>query len=196
MSASGSSSDSITVGKSYEDMEKVEWDNSEAESKASEETEEEEVPEGGVHAWLTVVGSTLIYFASFGIINSFGFFQNYYEHNFLLGVPASTISFVGTVQIMLGNVLAAPAGALFDCYGLKIFLVQGILLGVANALGTQPALVVVGQHFVRRRAFVMGIVAAAGSVGGVCFPVIFAQLADPKRVGFAWSLRVVAGITA
>jgi hypothetical protein len=71
-------------------------------------------------AWLTVVGSSLVYFASFGIINSFGFFQAYYETNLLVGVPASTISFVGTVQLTLMNLLAAPAGSLFDCYGLKV----------------------------------------------------------------------------
>ena len=67
-------------------------------------------------------------------------------------------------------------------------------MGIANAFGSQPALVVVGQHFVRRRAFVMGIVAGAGSIGGVCFPIIFAKLADSDKVGYAWSLRVVAGI--
>jgi MCP family monocarboxylic acid transporter-like MFS transporter 10 len=76
----------------------------------------------------------------------------------------------------------------------QIFLVQGVLLGFANAAGSQPALVVVSQHFVRRRALVMGIVAAAGSVGGVCFPALLAKLADEKQVGYAWSLRVVAGI--
>jgi MCP family monocarboxylic acid transporter-like MFS transporter 10 len=58
------------------------------------------------------------------------------------------------------------------------------------AFGAQPAIVVVGQHFVRRRAFAMSIVAAAGSVGGVCFPIILSQLAPV--IGFAWSLRIVA----
>lgn len=48
----------------------------------------------------------------------------------------------------------------------------------------------------RRRAFVMGIVAAAGSVGGVCFPMIFDQLAKIPSIGFAWSLRAVAIIVA
>jgi hypothetical protein len=74
-----------------------------------------------LHAWLTVIGSCFVYFASFGIINSFGFFQAYYEKNLLIGVPASTISFVGSIQLTLMNLLAAPAGSLFDCYGLKVF---------------------------------------------------------------------------
>lgn len=60
----------------------------------------------------------------------------------------------------------------------------------------QPALVIVGHHFVRRRALVMGIVAAAGSIGGVCFPLIFAWLNGLPRLGYAWSLRVVALIVA
>jgi hypothetical protein len=42
----------------------------------------------------------------------------------------------------------------------------------------------------------MGIFAAAGSVGGVCFPVIFARLVAVEGVGFAWALRVVALIVA
>ena len=61
-----------------------------------------------------------MYFATFGIINSFGFFQNYYQRGGLESVPAATVSFVGTMQITLMNVLAAPVGALFDCYGLKV----------------------------------------------------------------------------
>ncbi|KAF2009488.1 MFS general substrate transporter [Aaosphaeria arxii CBS 175.79] len=170
---------------------------------------------------LTVLGSCLVYFSAFGIINSFGFFQEYYQSTGLTDTPASTISFIGTLQITLMNVLAAPAGSLFDCYGLKnlyilsglgcaggllalsfsetdelyqLFLIQGVLLGVAIALGAQPALVVAGQHFQRRRALVMGIVAASGSVGGVCFPIIFARLMP--QVGFAWTLRVVATVVA
>jgi MFS transporter, MCT family, solute carrier family 16 (monocarboxylic acid transporters), member 10 len=80
-----------------------------------------------------------------------------------------------------------PEGGLW-----QIFLVQGVLLGIAIAFGAQPALAVLGHHFVRRRALVMGIVAAAGSVGGVCFPIIFTKLAATPTVGFAWSLRIVA----
>lgn len=70
------------------------------------------------------------------------------------------------------------------------FLIQGVLLGLAIAFGAQPAIVVCGQHFYRRRALAMGIVAAAGSVGGVCFPLIFSRLMP--MIGYAWTLRVVA----
>ena len=36
---------------------------------------EAEYPEGGLRGWLAVAGSFLVYFSSFGVINSFGVFQ-------------------------------------------------------------------------------------------------------------------------
>ena len=42
----------------------------------------------------------------------------------------------------------------------------------------------------------MGIVAAAGSIGGVCFPLILAWLNGLPGLGYAWSLRAVALIVA
>jgi hypothetical protein len=89
--------------------------------------EEGEETEGGRQAWLTVLGSSLVYFASFGIISSFGFFQSYYEDT-LVDVPTTTISFVGTLQLTLVNLLAAPAGSLYDRYGLKVCMSPFILL--------------------------------------------------------------------
>ncbi len=88
-----------------------------AESEACVTKEERE---GGVAAWLTVVGSVLVYYASMGLLNSFGFFNNYYSHDFLQNTPTSTIAFIGTLQIALVNSLAAVSGALCDCYSVKV----------------------------------------------------------------------------
>jgi MCP family monocarboxylic acid transporter-like MFS transporter 10 len=76
--------------------------------------------EGGYAAWLTVLGSILVYYASFGIMNSFGFFQDYYSKDFLKDTSASTIAFIGTLQMALMNLLAAISGALCDRYGVKV----------------------------------------------------------------------------
>jgi hypothetical protein len=78
--------------------------------------------EGNCAAWLTVVGSMLVYYSSFGIINSFGFFQDYYSHELLRNATPSIIAFVGTLQIMLMNVLASVSGALCDEYGVTASL--------------------------------------------------------------------------
>jgi len=82
--------------------------------------------EGGREAWLTVAGSALVYYASFGIMNSFGFFQNYYTVVFLKDTPATTIAFCGTLQMFLMNSLAAVSGALCDRYGVKVCALSSI----------------------------------------------------------------------
>ncbi|CAO2657115.1 Nn.00g032410.m01.CDS01 [Neocucurbitaria sp. VM-36] len=195
---------------------------SNVERRASESTTDTEScelkgSEGGCAAWLTVAGSVLVYYASFGIMNSFGFFQNYYTSEFLRNTPTSTIAFIGTLQMALMNSLAAISGALCDRYGVKylylgsgtgtiiallmlslaqpgqfwqIFLVQGLLMGLTIAFGVQPALTVVGQHFKERRALAMGIVSTGSALGGIGFPLMFERLLP--TVGFANALRLTA----
>ncbi|KAG9189589.1 hypothetical protein G6011_06457 [Alternaria panax] len=168
--------------------------------------------EGDRTAWFTVAGSILIYYASFGVMNSFGFFQNYYSSDFLKQTPPSTIAFIGTLQMALMNLLAALSGALCDRYGVKagagttlalvmlsfihsgqfwlVLMTQGLLMGLTIAFGVQPALTVVGQHFKERRALAMGLVSTGSALGGIGFPLMFDQLLP--KVGFANSLRLAA----
>lgn len=82
--------------------------------------DEYEYPEGGLRAWLVVAGSFLVYFASFGVVNSFGFFQTFYQTSYLQGYSATAISFIGTLQITIMYLSGSIAGALFDAYGLKV----------------------------------------------------------------------------
>ncbi|KAK0653681.1 Aspyridones efflux protein apdF [Lasiodiplodia hormozganensis] len=173
--------------------------------------------EDNVRAWLTVLGSSLVYFASFGVTNSFGFFQDYYQTHYLPEYPPSTIAFIGTLQISLMYVVAPIAGALSDIFGLKWiypaaalgccgsliglsfsqpgvlwqpFVFQGVLFGIAVAFNTQPALAVVGQHFKQRRALTMGIVSGASSISGSLLPIMLSYLVP--KIGFGWAVRVVA----
>ncbi|KAI4670315.1 uncharacterized protein J4E79_000596 [Alternaria viburni] len=176
-----------------------------------------QVREGGRAAWLTVFGSILVYYASFGVMNSFGFFQNYYSSDFLKETPPSTIAFIGTVQMALMNLLAALSGALCDRYGVTnlylgsgagtvlaliilsfihpgqfwlVLMTQGLLMGFTIAFGVQPAVTVVGQHFKERRALAMGLVSTGSALGGIGFPLMFDQLLP--RLGFPNSLRLAA----
>jgi MCP family monocarboxylic acid transporter-like MFS transporter 10 len=99
-------------------------------SQSTEETESKKLQEhdGGRAAWLTVAGSILVYYASFGVMNSFGFFQNYYSSDFLKQTPPSTIAFIGTLQMALMNLLAALSGALCDLYGVKVSILHKLYL--------------------------------------------------------------------
>jgi hypothetical protein len=110
------------------------------------------VADGGRTAWLTVLGSVLVFYSSFGIINSFGFFQDYYSHEFLRDTAPSTIAFVGTLQIGLMNVLSTVSGALCDEYGLTASILLSFVRlpggadtdkaysGFTSALGQGPQL--------------------------------------------------------
>ncbi|KAF9699225.1 hypothetical protein EKO04_003208 [Ascochyta lentis] len=188
-----------------------------SESTADSETCATKEREGGRAAWMTVAGSIMVYYASVGVLNSFGFFNNYYSHEFLRNTPTSTLAFIGTLQIALVNSLAAISGALCDQYGVRylymgagsgtaaglvalsfaqpgrfwqVFLVQGLLVGFAAAFGAQPALTVVGQHFKERRALAMGIATTGSALGGIGFPLMFERLLP--TLGFQWMLRVAA----
>ncbi|KAK7709578.1 hypothetical protein SLS57_008633 [Botryosphaeria dothidea] len=147
--------------------------------------EQEPLADGSVQGWLTVLGSTLVYFASFGFTNSFGFFQDYYQTHYLPDYPPSTIAFIGTLQTTLMYVIGPVAGALFDAYGLR-----GVLFGLVVAFNTQPALAVVGQHFKQRRALAMGLVSGGSSISSSFLPIVLSYLVP--KIGFGWSLRVVA----
>ncbi|CBX94664.1 hypothetical protein LEMA_P116670.1 [Plenodomus lingam JN3] len=81
--------------------------------------------EGGAVAWFTVLGSILVYYASFGVMNSFGFFQNFYHTEFLHETPLSQIALIGTMQMALMNSLAVVSGALCDLYGVKVSICSG-----------------------------------------------------------------------
>jgi hypothetical protein len=76
--------------------------------------------EGGVRAWLAILGSFLVYFASFGTANSFGYFQSFYQTEYLQHDSPSVISFIGTIQITLLYLTGPVTGALFDTYGLRV----------------------------------------------------------------------------
>jgi hypothetical protein len=117
--ASASETSSVVMNKP-EQREMASDNTSDESSSGIISIKEEKEKEGGVKGWLTVLGSCLVYFSTFGIINSFGVFQELYKNTYLTDTPASTISFIGTIQILLMNLLAAPAGSLFDYYGLKV----------------------------------------------------------------------------
>lgn len=86
----------------------------------AEPEDDDEYPEGGAQAWLAIAGSFLVYFASFGVVNSFGFFQTFYQQDYLKNYSPSVISFIGTLQITLMYLSGSVAGALFDVYGSKV----------------------------------------------------------------------------
>ncbi|KAI7486011.1 MFS general substrate transporter [Hortaea werneckii] len=170
-------------------------------------------PEGGLEAWLVVLGSFLGMTASFGYMNTIGIYEAYLNTNQLANYEQSTTGWVFSLYIFLSFFCGVQIGPIFDAKGprvlvlsgsvlllLSIFLmgvcteywhfiiVFGILGGVGTSLIFTPAVSSLGHFFFVKRANATGIAAAGGSVGGIIFPLMLQSL-FPK-VGWAWATRI------
>ncbi|KAK3368344.1 MFS transporter, MCP family, solute carrier family 16, member 10 [Podospora didyma] len=174
-------------------------------------------PNGGTTAWLQVVGAFLLFFSSWGLINTFGVFQEYYSETYLASFPPSSISWIGTAQGFLLINFGVLSGPLYDMGYLRgligtgaglifmgllvagevreffgIFLSLSVMVGLGAGCLFVPSVAIVSQYFTSRRPFATGIAAAGGSFGGVVFPIIFRHALD--NVGYSWSCRILAFI--
>ncbi|GAA5999231.1 uncharacterized protein JCM10292_001685 [Rhodotorula paludigena] len=173
---------------------------------------EDEYPEGGMRAWLCVMGSTLVLLATFGWSNSFGALLPYYHANQLSVYTTSQISWIGSAHLFITFAGAFGSGILFDrgyfryqlalgslfwlvgIFALsfahtfwQIFLSQAVCMGLALGIFFSPCLSILGTYFRRRRAFVVGIAASGTAVGAVIFPVLLGQMLE--KSGFPWAIR-------
>ncbi|GAA5924286.1 MCT family MFS transporter [Sporobolomyces koalae] len=178
-------------------------------------------PDGGVRAYLNVVGGFLVLFASFGYTNAFGVYQAYYSQTIYRTYSDSAISWIGSVQLCLFFLLALVAGPLFDkgkfryliaigsivqiasiflipeCHKFwQTMLVQGVMSGVGIGLCFLPALSVQSHWFLKRRAFAIGIVTCGSSFGGIAFPIMLNKLFANRDVGFTDGVRASGYVVA
>ncbi|KDR77522.1 hypothetical protein GALMADRAFT_406904 [Galerina marginata CBS 339.88] len=172
-----------------------------------------EYPEGGLKAILTVLGAFIVLFCTFGQMNAFGTFQAWYAAHQLRHLPASTISWIGSLQLWVFFFSGAPIGRLFDAYGptwlmvagticystsmmltsictqyYQYILCQGVLLGLGVGLMFYPSLASITTHYSRYRATALGIAVAGSSLGGVVYPIVLQRLFE--KIGFGWGVRI------
>ncbi|KAF8624652.1 hypothetical protein AX17_006983 [Amanita inopinata Kibby_2008] len=178
-------------------------------------------PEGGLRAWMVVVGSFLVQFCTFGYTNGFGVYNDYYVRVYLNeNHTSSQISWIGSVQLMLVLSMGLITGRAFDAgyfYHLiiggsilfvfslfmlslaqpqqyyQVFLAQGLALSTAIGMLYIPSLAIISHYFRRRRAFVMGISASGSAVGGTIHPIMLNQLFH-GRAGFRNGVRASAAL--
>lgn len=175
------------------------------------------VPDGGLQAWLQVVGSWVCLVATWGLVNTYGVFQTYYENTLLTTSSSSSISWIGSLQTGLLMLVGVVAGPLYDAgyfrhlligglflivFGQfmtslgtvywQILLAQGVCLGCGMGLLFLPTTVVLAQYFSTRRALAIGLASTGSPLAGIIFPIVFSKLID--RVGFGWATRVIAFI--
>ncbi|KAE9970155.1 hypothetical protein BLS_005034 [Venturia inaequalis] len=176
-------------------------------------------PEGGLQAWLVVLGSFCGMLSSFGFMNSIGVFQGYLSTHQLKDYSEGTIGWIFSVYVFLAFFGGLQIGPVFDAKGpfwlilagsiiftLSIFLMSictqywhfmlviGILGGTGTSLIFTPSIGAIGHFFHAKRGSATGLAATGGSLGGIIFPLMLQSL-FPK-VGFAWAVRILAFMVA
>ncbi|PYH75101.1 MFS monocarboxylate transporter [Aspergillus vadensis CBS 113365] len=171
-------------------------------------------PDGGLTAWLQVVGAFLLFFNSWGILNAYGVFQSYYQSDLIPTYSSSAITWIGTVQGFVLFLVGVIVGPIFDkgflhsliafgsfmvVFGLmmtslstqyyQLFLAHGITVGIGCAFLFLPSIAIVATYFTSHRAVATGITASGGSIGAVVYPIMFHKLIS--RVGFGWTTRII-----
>ncbi|EJD49425.1 MFS general substrate transporter [Auricularia subglabra TFB-10046 SS5] len=175
------------------------------------------IPNGGLQAWLQVLGSFFLFFNTWGIINSFGSYQTYYESNILKDSDPSAISWIGSIQAFLLMLVGALTGPIYDAgyfrhllvagtflvvFGLmmlsiceeywQVLLAQAFCVGGGMGLLFVPSVAILSTYFTTRLSTATGIAAAGSSIGGVIYPVMLHRLID--RIGFPWTARLIGFI--
>ncbi|KAL2127318.1 hypothetical protein VTI74DRAFT_10931 [Chaetomium olivicolor] len=173
------------------------------------------IPDGGLKAWLQVLGSAAILVNTWGVINTFGVFQAYYETDLLRQHSSSAISWIGSIQAGLLFLVGVVAGPLYDAgyfrqlllVGLflivlgqfmtslctmywQVMLAQGVAMGVGMGFTFLPSQAILGQYFSRHRALALGLSSVGSPVAGTIFPIMFSRLRP--AVGFGWATRAIA----
>ncbi|CAK7235118.1 hypothetical protein SCUCBS95973_009161 [Sporothrix curviconia] len=176
---------------------------------------QETFPEGGLEAWLVVLGAWLALFSSLGILNSLATFQSYVTTHQLVGESQGTIGWIFSLNAFVCFFTGVYVGPIFDKHGPRwlvlagtlclvvslvllsfcakfwhFILVFGLMDGLASALLFTPSIAAVGHFFRERRGFATGIASTGGGIGGVCIPLMLQSLFD--RVGWGWAIRVLA----
>lgn len=182
---------------------------------SQEGEQDDEYPEGGMRAYLVLIGSFIGLIANFGMLNSVGAIQTYISMNQLASVKSLTVSWIFSIYFALAYFGGIVVGPFFDVRGATIPLVGGLILivggfiavancslvwqfilslslcvGIGNALCITPLVGVISHWFYLKRGRAIGLATTGGSVGGIIIPLMLRGL-YPK-VGFSWAIRILA----
>lgn len=140
-------------------------------------------PDGGTKAWTQSVMGHLVILNTWGMIATFGVFQQYYTSE--LHLEPSAVSWIGSLQMLghfglgmfTGRMLDAGyfywsivPGMLLSALGMfmtslcteywQFALAQGILMGLGFGMQFAPTISLVGTYFAKKRTIALAIMAS------------------------------------
>lgn len=104
---------------------------------------DETYPEGGLEAWLVVLGSWCGLLAALGILNTIGVFQTYVSTHQLSQYSEGTVGWIFSLYTALCFFCGVYIGPLFDKYGPRWLIGPGSVAVVASVMITS---VCTGKH--------------------------------------------------
>ncbi|KAJ6167157.1 hypothetical protein N7470_002604 [Penicillium chermesinum] len=176
-------------------------------------------PDGGTVAWLQVAAGFVLFFNTWGMINTFGVFQTYYESGELFTASSSDISWIGAIQSFLLQLTGLIAGPLYDrghlrlllltgsfmvVFGLmmlslckefwQVLLSQAFCIGIGGGLLFTPTVSLLPTYFSSRMGLAVGIASSGSSLGGIIYPIVLYRLLFNNHIGFPWAVRTIGFI--
>ena len=171
-------------------------------------------PDGGLLAWLQVVGAFCLSINTFGLQNAFGVFESYYLGSFMHNKSPSTVAWIGSMEAFLLLTVCVFAGPLFDkghmrlmivvgtvmvVFGMmmtslgkqfyQVLLSQGFCVGIGQGLLFLPSIAVCATYFSKKRGTAIGLAFSGCSIGGVIYPIMLHRLLP--HIHFPWTTRVM-----
>lgn len=93
-----------------------------------DDDEEETYPEGGLRAWLVVLGSWMALVSSLGLMNTIGVLQSYVAQNQLSSYSEGTVGWIFSIYTFLSFGMGLYIGPIFDKYGPRWLILLGTML--------------------------------------------------------------------
>ncbi|KAJ2899908.1 hypothetical protein IWW38_000786 [Coemansia aciculifera] len=177
-----------------------------------------EPPPDSLYGWVVVLGASLMLMLAIGTTNSFGVYMQEYQHSVFPSTPASTLSWIGSLQFASMCFFGVGAGVLIEQYDPRLvgvlggvvaggalliasacssptalIFTQGILFGAGGSCLMLPAASLPSQWMLKHRAVATGIALSGGSVGGLWMS--FAVRSMVANLGWQWSLRITGLVT-
>ncbi|CAO2647330.1 Nn.00g082520.m01.CDS01 [Neocucurbitaria sp. VM-36] len=169
----------------------------------------------GVVAWMQVVGGFILFANSWGLPNAFGVFQTYYVDTLMPDQDASSIAWIGSIQLFFTTVGCLPGGVLVDLGYLKsiiavgtvlevigltltsffkgfwpVLFAQGVCMGIGSGLMAIIPVVVLAMFFEKKRMLATGLASTGASVAGIAYTLSMRSLF--VSIGFSWAVRIFA----
>ena len=92
-------------------------------------------PEGGLRAWLVVIGAFSGMTASFGLLNSAGTFQAYLSTHQLVHESPSAVGWIFSLEAFLTFFCGVQIGPIFDAYGPRWLVFAGSVCLLGGLIG-------------------------------------------------------------